>query len=79
MRRKKVLALGATALTAGTLLMSEIALADGNSHRAAHHARWHWWHGWPWWYANAGALNTNPYGYGSYGYGWGYGRLGWWR
>jgi hypothetical protein len=86
MKQMKVLALGATALTAGTLLMSEIALADGyrNSH-AAHHAR-----RFGWWYANAGALNTNPYygyfptysspnayvpyAYGPYGYGYGYGR-----
>jgi hypothetical protein len=84
MKQMKVLALGVTALTAGTLLMSEIALADGyrNSH-AAHHAR-----RFGWWYANAGALNTNPYGYfptysspyayvpyayGPYGYGYGYG------
>lgn len=88
MKQMKVLALGVTALTAGTLLMSEIALADGyrNSH-AAHHAR-----RFGWWYANAGALNTNPYGYfptysspyayvpyayGPYGYGYGYGyRIG---
>jgi len=83
MKQMKVLALGVTALTAGTLLMSETALADGYSHKAAHHARWL-----PGW-ANAGALNTNPqgyfptysspnayvaYAYGPNGYGWGYGR-----
>jgi hypothetical protein len=88
MKQMKVLALGATTLTAGTLLMSEIALADGyrNSHAAALHVRRH---GCGWWYANAGALNTNPYygyfptysspfayvpyAYGPYGYGYGYG------
>jgi hypothetical protein len=88
MKQMKVLALGATALIAGTLLMSEIALADG--YPTAHHARLHGWgSGWGWWYANAGALNTNPYygyfptysspyayvpyAYGPYGYGYGYG------
>ena len=86
MKQMKVLALGAIALTAGTLLMSEIALADGyrNSHAAAHHV----WRGGRWWLANAGALNTAYYGYfptygspyayvgyayGPYGYGYGYG------
>ena len=72
MKRMKVLALGATALTAGTLMMAETALADGSrrSHKAALHARswsWHggqWLPGSRWWLANAGALNTNPY----YGY-----------
>jgi len=86
MKQMKVLALGVTALTAGTLLMSEIALADGyrNSHAAALHGR-----RFGWWYANAGALNTNPYygyfpaysspysyfpyAYGPYGFGYGYG------
>jgi len=89
MKLIKVLALGATALTVGTISMSEIALADGyrNSHTPAFHARWGFRRGW--WYANAGALNTNPYGYfptysspyayvpyayGAYGYGYGYGR-----
>jgi hypothetical protein len=72
MKQMKVLALGATALTACTFLMSEIALADGYSHRAAHHARW--LPGSRWSLANAGALNTNPY-YGyfptySYAYPW---------
>lgn len=89
MKQMKVLALGATALIAGTLLMSEIALADGypNAHHARRLGRGL---GWGWWYANAGALNTNPccgyfptysspyayvpYAYGSYGYGYGYGR-----
>jgi hypothetical protein len=65
MKQMKVLSLGAAALTAGTLLMSESALADGyrNSHGAALHARsWGWRGGrWGWWLANAGALNTNPY------------------
>ena len=67
MKRMKVLALGATALTAGALLMSETALADGSrrSHKAALHARsWSWHGGRRWWLANGGALNTNPY----YGY-----------
>jgi hypothetical protein len=88
MKQMKVLALGATALIAGTLLMSEIALADGYPN--AHHARRLGGLGWGWWYANAGALNTNPYygyfptysspyaygpyAYGPYGYGYGYGR-----
>jgi hypothetical protein len=86
MKRNKVLALGIIALTASTPLVSETALADGYSHKAAHHARW--LPGSRWWLANAGALNTNPYGYfptysssyayvayayGPYGYGYGYG------
>jgi hypothetical protein len=92
MKLMKVLALGATALTVGTILMSEIALADGyrNSHAALHARRLGWGFGRRgWWYADAGALNTNPYGYfptysspyayvpyayGAYGYGYGYGR-----
>ncbi|MGA8319695.1 MAG: hypothetical protein WB774_02455 [Xanthobacteraceae bacterium] len=86
MKQMKVLALGAAALTAGTLLISETALADGYRN-AGLHAR----HGGRlgWWLANAGALNTNPYydyfptysspyayvpyAYGPYGYGYGYG------
>jgi hypothetical protein len=72
MKEMKVLALGAAALTAGTLLMSGIALADGYSHRAAPDARW--LRGSRWSLANAGALNTDPsYGYFtsySYAYPW---------
>lgn len=70
MKQIKVLALGAAALTAGTLLISETALADGvrNSHKSALHASgWRsgrWRTGSRWWLADAGALNTNPY----YGY-----------
>jgi len=66
MKQMKVLALGVTALAAGTLLISETALADGyrNSHKAAHHASGLGWRSGRWWLADAGALNTNPY----YGY-----------
>jgi hypothetical protein len=51
MKRTKVLALGATALTAGDVLLSETALADGyrNSHKAALHASSWGWHGRQWW------------------------------
>jgi hypothetical protein len=68
-KQMKVLALGTAALTAGALLLSESAFADGYrySHKAALHAsNWGWrggrWRpGGGWWLADAGALNTNPY------------------
>jgi hypothetical protein len=73
MKQMKVLILGVTALTAGTLLMSETALADGyrNSHKALHASGWGWrggrWRpGRGWSLANAGALNTNPYYFPTY-------------
>lgn len=92
MKQMKILALGATVLTAVTVSISETALADGyrNSHRTALRVGWHGGRR-GWWLANAGALNTNPYydyfpTYSSpyayvpyaYGpYGYGYGYGGW--
>jgi hypothetical protein len=89
MKQMKVLALGAAALTAGTLSIAQTALADGyrNSHKAFHARGWRsgWWPGGGWWLADAGALNTNPYYFPTYSspyayvayaygpYGYGYG------